>query len=173
MFQSYLFISCWSSSSFPTSFSVLTFQVPMVMLLLARMIIFGTFHLHYPGVQPEAQSLVTRATTDPVWCSFWLTFHAVTLGQCCLEEPIPLQARPQPKSSNSEARPGLGHLIEGDFNLAGGLIVEAHSTAMQCQHCHEAGCTELHGTSSREFPDLTDVENDVPKHLTSFWVRKE
>ena len=31
----------------------------------------------------------------------------------------------------------------------------------------------LHGTSSREFPDLTDVVNDVPKHLTSFWVRKE
>ena len=71
----------------------------------------------------------------------------MTLGQCRLAEPIPLQARPQPKSSNSEARPGLGHLIEGDFNLIGGLIVEAHSTAMQCQHRHEAGCTGLHGTS--------------------------
>ena len=109
------------------------------------------------GVQPEAQALVTRATTDPVWCSFWLTFYAVTLGQCRLAEPISLQARPQPKSSNSEARPCLGHLIEGDFNLAGGLIVEAHSTAMQCQHRHETGCTGLHGTSSREFPDLTAI----------------
>ena len=25
--------------------------------------------------------------------------------------------------------------------------MEAHSTAMQCQHRHEAGCTGLHGTS--------------------------
>ena len=36
-------------------------------------------------------------------------------------------------------------------------MVEAHSTAMQCQHCHEAGSTGLHGTSSREFPDLTKI----------------
>ena len=133
------------------------------MLLLAWMIFFDTPVIHFSPTRPwctaEEQSLVTRATTDPVWCYFWLTVHEVTLGQCRLAEPIPLQARPQSKSSNSEARPGLGHLIEGDFNLAGGLIVKAHSTAMQSQHRHEAGTTGLHGTSSREFPDLTDVVN--------------
>ena len=32
--------------------------------------------------------------------------------------------------------------------------MEAHSTAMQRQHRHEAGYTGLHGASSREFPDL-------------------
>ena len=51
--------------------------------------------------------------------------------------------------------------------------MEAQSTAIQCQHRHEAGCTGLHGTSSRKFPDLTDVVNDGPKHLTSFRVGKE
>ena len=29
-------------------------------------------------------------------------------------------------------------------------MVEAHSTAMQCKHRHEAGSTGLHGTISRE-----------------------
>ena len=38
--------------------------------------------------------------------------------------------------------------------------MEAHSTAMQCQHRHEAGCTGLHGASSREFPDLTDARDE-------------
>ena len=52
MFQSYLFISCWSSSSFSTSFSVLTFQVPMVMLRLAQMIFFGTPVIHFSPTRP-------------------------------------------------------------------------------------------------------------------------
>ena len=100
--------------------------------------------------------LDSNTWTVPAWSSSASVMILMRwLRQCRLAEPIPLQARPQPKSSNSEARPGLGHLIEGDFNLAGGLMVEAHSTAMQCQHHHEAGSTGLHGTSSMEFPDLT------------------
>ena len=42
IFQIYLVNLCFSSSSFPVSFSVLAFQVPMMVLLLTRIFLLGT-----------------------------------------------------------------------------------------------------------------------------------
>ena len=47
IFHLYLVNSCYSSSSVPVFFSVLTFQVPMMALLLARIFLFGTPVVHF------------------------------------------------------------------------------------------------------------------------------
>ena len=38
-------------------------------------------------------------------------------------------------------------------------MVEAHSTAVQCQHRHESGSTGLHGTISRELITIIIIIN--------------
>ena len=85
-FQEYLPISWQSSPNFPVAYSVLTFQVPTVMLLLGSSIFLvcrsfslspvATYRSHPGGLRWVARSLLTRAATDPVSFLFSLCFIA-------------------------------------------------------------------------------------------------
>ena len=71
----------------------------MVMLSLPR--IFDDAPVAYltPGVRRKARSLLTRATTDPVWYGCLLSSHGESRVKYNLTESIPLQVEPWPLSS--------------------------------------------------------------------------
>ena len=74
-FHQYLSILCVSSSAFPAVLSNLTFQVPIVMLILARSDLvhqLHNFYLHPDGQQPKARPLFW-AKTEPVWIEMGLS----------------------------------------------------------------------------------------------------
>ena len=102
MFYRYLLISCVSFSTFPAAVSDLTFQVPMVMLFLARSD-FGPsvayFFTYVLMASNGKRGPCSGRRPSRYGLSCGCRLHVVCLGQCRMVEPIPLRARPQLMSS--------------------------------------------------------------------------
>ena len=94
--HSYLFISCTSSSTFPAPLRVLTFQVPIVVLFLARIESFLLSSVTHFSPLPWCET-GGAVLVDPGDDRSGVEFSLVVISLAChgqksLAEPIPLQA---------------------------------------------------------------------------------